>query len=92
MKTVLHDLALRLGGLALIAMAAGAFAALKHHCPSAGDWSDAAVCTLAWALAAACFLAASAGLALLALGRGILARVEVSARWRPVSAPPPAAR
>lgn len=76
---LVRDLGLRAAGMVL---AAAAFAAARTvlamtHGAGARDASPREM-----ALAAVAFLSASAAVTLLALGRHVLDRVEVSARWR----------
>ena len=76
---LLHcDLAIRAAGVGLLAAAIGLCGAL-FHAPAA---HDAEVCAIA---AAAGFVAASLGAALLLLGRHVHDRVPVSSRWASTS-------
>lgn len=84
-RNLLQGGLLRLAGIALIMVAAVAFARLGTLVQP-GQPQEPSPAQLG--LATIGFLASSAGAALTLLGRGILLRVEISGRWARHSAPP----
>ncbi|MGB3845611.1 MAG: hypothetical protein WA940_07060 [Sphingopyxis sp.] len=83
-QTRTADLGLRTVGAALVA-AGWAIAVRLHQLAPAATPRDAG--SLLLFLSAAAFLCASAGSALLFVGRGLWECVEVSERWRRVAPP-----
>ena len=83
-ETLAANLALRLGGAALV-MLAWLVAVRLHHIALTTAARDAT--SFMMLLSAIIFLCGSAGTALLSVGPGLWESVEVSERWRRV--PPP---
>lgn len=74
------DILIRVGGLALIALASLAAAALRHRALVDVRLEDD---PLAYLLALAAFVAGSFGCASLALGHHLFDRIEIARRWQP---------
>ena len=76
-QTRIGSLTLRLGGVALLALAYAAAHGLRARAIAGPIMGD----PLGWLLAAVSFLLGSIGAASLAMGRHLFDRIEVSRRW-----------